>query len=139
MNSRNLKLVASVGLAVMVTVATGCAGIGMHSDAPADEVVRERAQAWADDLRAGKLEDAWALTSPAYRQFTSAEQYKVQVAGSTRWTSAVVNSVKCAEDICDVALMVEYHIKRLDLNNQTMLEQKWVQVAGEWWLHVPAK
>ncbi len=139
MNSKNLNLLASVGLAVIVSVATGCAGLGMKSNLPPDEVVRERAQAWADDLLAGKVEGAWALTSPSYRQFASAEQYKAQVAGSRRWTSAVVNSVKCAEDVCDVGLLVDYHVQRLGMSNQSMLEQKWVQVDGDWWLHVPAK
>jgi hypothetical protein len=139
MSSKKRKLLTRMALAVIVTVASGCAELGKRFNMPADEEVRLRAQAWADDVLAGDVESAWALTSPAYRQFSSAQRYKGEVAGTGRWTRAVVESVHCSEDACDVGLMVDYSIKRYNITNQRVLEQKWILVDGDWWLYVPVK
>jgi len=139
MSNRNLSFFVRMALIAIVFAVAGCGKLGLWSNLPPEEIVRERAQAWADDLLAGDVESAWELTSPAYRQFASAGQYKGQVAGTGRWTSAVVDSVRCSEDVCEVGLKVDYHIKRFDMSNQRVLEQKWIQVDGDWWLYVPVK
>ncbi len=138
-SSKTLALLVNAALALIVTVVAGCADLGMKPDMPADEAVRLRAQAWADNLRAGDIEAAWAVTSPSYRQFSTWKQYYPHVQGSGNWTSAVVDSVQCTEDVCDVSVMVEYELKTLKLSNRRALDYKWVRVDGEWWLHVPAK
>jgi hypothetical protein len=139
MNNRSLNFLSKTALAVIVAFASGCAELGLRSNLPPEEVVRERAQTWADELLAGDIEGAWALTSPSYRQFSSWKQYFTFVQGSGRWTSATVDSVKCAEDVCDVSLMVEYEVKRMGMTNRRGLDSKWVKVDGDWWLHVPPK
>ena len=139
MSSINTNTLVRLGLAVFVTIVAGCADIGMKSDLAPQEVVKSRAQAWADALLAGDLDKAWAFTSPSYRQFSSAKEYSPHVQGSGRWTSAKVDSVQCTEDVCDVSVMVEYHIQTLKMSNRRPLDYKWVLVDGEWWLHVPAK
>lgn len=139
MSSKNLNFLARMALVVLITVACGCAELGMQSNMPPDQVVRQRAQAWADSLLAGDIEGAWKLTSPSYRQFSSWKQYYNFVQGSGRWNSATVDSVQCVEDVCDVSVMVEYEIKRMGVTNQRDLEFKWIKVDGDWWLHVPPK
>ena len=133
------SLVVNMGMAVMITLATGCAEMGLKPDGPADEVVRQRAQLWADNLRAGDIEGAWALTSPSYRQFSTWKQYYPFVQGSGHWTSATVDTVKCTEDVCDVSIMIEYELRNLKVANKRALDYKWIEVDGDWWLHVPAK
>jgi hypothetical protein len=139
MTSQYRGFLSGAGLALILGFVGGCASVGTQSQLPPEEIVRLRAQAWADDLRAADIEGAWAFTSPTYRQFSTADQYHFLVLGSARWTSAVVDSVKCAEDVCDVGIMVEYHIPRLKLSNRRVLEYKWVEAEGDWWLHVPSK
>ena len=139
MNSKNLNFMASMAVAVIVIVASGCEELGKRWNMPVDEEVRLRAQAWADHLIAGDIEGAWALTSPSYRQFSTWQQYNPRVQGSSNWTSATVDSVRCTEDVCDVSVMVEYELRTMKMSNRRPLDYKWVNVSGDWWLHVPAK
>ncbi len=138
MNSKTFNLLASMALA-MGALATGCAEFGLKPGLPADEVVRQRAQLWADNLRADNIEGAWALSSPSYRQFSTWKQYYTFVQGSGRWTSATVDTVHCSEDVCEVSVMVKYEVKHMNMTNERALDYKWVKVDGDWWLHVPAK
>jgi len=139
MSRRKLKLLGLAAVAVYVVLSSGCAQFGKKPDLPPEEAVRLRAQAWADALLAGDLQGAYALTSPTYRQFASAGLYNVLVAGSANWTSAVVDSVYCEEDVCDIRVMVEYQLKQYNMTNRRPLPYKWVKVGGDWWLYVPAK
>ncbi len=139
MNNRNLYFLAKTALAVIITFASGCAELGLKANLPPEEVVRERAQTWADELLAGDIEGAWALTSPSYRQFSTWKQYYRSMQGSSNWTSATVDSVECTEDVCDVLLMVEYELKTMKMTNRRALDYKWIKAGGDWWLHVPAK
>lgn len=132
------NLVVKMGLVLTLAVAAGCASTGAGGMLP-EEAVRLRAQAWADELLAHDFEGAWALTSPGYRQFSTAKDYKATVLGSARWTSAVVKTVSCAEDVCAVGVEVEYTIPRLHMSNKRLLDYKWLQDANDWWLYVPAK
>jgi hypothetical protein len=131
---------ARISLALSILfLAAACAEIGTKSSSSPEEAVRLRAQAWADALLAGDLQGAWAYTSPHYRQFSDSKDYSRFVLGSGRWSSAVVDSVVCAEDVCDVTIMVEYEIKLMKITNRRPLDYKWVLVDSEWWLHVSAK
>ena len=136
-NGRTRNLLAAIGLLAVTAGMIGCAATGVQ--APPEEAVRLRAQAWADELLARDFQGAWEFTSPSYRQFTPVDKYKVRVLGSSRWTSAKVYSVSCEEDVCNVTLEVEYKIPRLNMNNKRALEYKWLETEGNWWLHVPPR
>lgn len=138
-SSKTTSLLACMATAVIVTLAAGCADLGMKPDLAADEAVRQRAQLWADNLLVDDIEGAWALTSPSYRQFTTWKQYYPHVQGSGRWTSATVGTVQCTEDVCEVSVMVEYEVKQMQMTNKRALDYKWIEVDGDWWLHVPAR
>lgn len=140
MTTKYLRFLARMSLALaVVLLAAGCAEFGAKSHLPPEEAVRLRAQAWADALLAGDLQGAWAYTSPHYRQFSTSKDYSRFVLGSGRWSSAVVDSVRCTEDVCDVKIIVEYEIKLMKMANRRPLDYKWVLVDSEWWLHVSSK
>lgn len=140
MTSKPLKLLAKAAIAIAIALlVAGCAKYGAQSQLPPEESVKLRAQAWADALLAGDLQGAWAYTSPNFRQFSTSKDYSRFVLGSGRWTSAVVDSVTCAEEACDVRIVIEYEMKRMKMTNRRPLDYKWVWVDSEWWLHVPSK
>jgi hypothetical protein len=140
MTGKHLKYLAKPVLAMtMLVLASGCGDFGGKPHLPPDEAVKARAEAWADALLAGDLQGAWAYTSPNFRQFSSAKDYSRFVLGSGRWTSAVVDTVHCADDVCEVTIIIEYDIKRMKMTNRRPLDYKWVLVDGDWWLHVPSK
>lgn len=132
------KQVCRLGLVATLAAAAGCSSLGGGAQLPQD-AVRERAQAWLDAVMAEKFAAAWEYTSPNYRQFSSAEDYVSVVQGSARWTSATVDSVTCTEDVCDVGIMVEYKIAKLNVQNRRSLPYKWVLIDKEWWLYVPPR
>ena len=103
-----------------------------------EEVVRERAQAWADALLAKDLEAAYQFTSPNYRQFSAVGKYHARVAGAGNWREAAVADVDCSEQICDVKMIVKYYIPQMKMVNETRLDYRWVELDGAWWLYVPA-
>jgi hypothetical protein len=139
MKSERRKVMVKAGLVLMALLALGCSDSGeKHQESP-EEAVKLRAQAWADDLLEGDLQGAWAYTSPHFRQFSTSKDYSTYVLGSGRWTSAVVDAVQCAEEVCDVSIVIEYEIKQINSTNRRPLDYKWVRIDGEWWLHVPAK
>jgi hypothetical protein len=136
-SGKTRNLWAAIGLLAATGGMTGCATTGVQ--APPEEAVKLRAQAWADELLAHDFQGAWEFTSPSYRQFTPVDKYKARNLGTSRWTSAKVYSVSCEDDVCDVTLEVEYKIPRLNMSNKRALEYKWLETEGNWWLHVPAK
>lgn len=139
MKSERLVVMAKAGLVLVTMLVVGCSDSGAKRHKSPEEAVTVRAQAWADHLLEGNLEGAWAYTSPQFRALSSSKDYTRQVLGSGRWNSAVVDSVQCAEEVCDVKIAIEYEIKQMKITNQRHLDYKWVLVDGEWWLHVPAK
>jgi uncharacterized protein YceK len=132
-----MKRTAILVAALALLTLGGCAGL--MTQATPEEQVRQRAQAWADTLLEGNLKEAWAFTSPAYRQFSGPGQYNVEVAGATRWTAAQVDAVECAEDVCEVSVLVSYEIKRLGMKNTRPLDYKWLKADRDWWLYVPIR
>ena len=139
MKSVNLRFWVLPAIAVWVAFASGCAGLGKQEDLPPEEAVRLRAQAWADALLARDLAGAYAFTSPNYRQYASPGSYNMFVGGSASWTSAVVDSVQCEDEVCDVRVMIEYRLPQYKVSNRRPLDYKWLKVDGAWWLYVPAK
>lgn len=137
MNGVNFKFWALPAVAMWVALSSGCANFGKKQDLPPEEAVQLRAQAWADALLARDLAGAYALTSPNYRQFASMQRYGRRVAGSSRWTSAVVESVQCDDDVCDTRIRIDYTIKRMKISNSRLVDYKWVRADDEWWLYVP--
>lgn len=116
-------------------VISGCASITPDNRSP-EEIVAERAQAWADALLEGDLSGAYAFTSPSYRQFASVGRYNARIHGTSRWTSANVDSVTCEPEVCTVRIWVEYSVPQLGVEARRPRDYRWVQSEGAWWLYV---
>ena len=133
------KQLGIVALALLVALSGGCALGGKKPDLPPEDAVKIRAQAWADAVMARNVEAAYGFTTPNYRDFASAQRYAAEVAGSLLWTAIEVESVECDEDVCAVRLMIDYKFKKYGIKNSRVAEYKWLQLAGQWWLYVPAR
>ena len=133
MSILNLNFNRVIALVAGLLVA-GCASLGPEK--PAEEQVRERAQAWADALLDNDLEGAYALTSPNYRDFASMGVYHARVVGTGTWKTAEVTNVECSEDVCDVTLMLEYFARQVNVDVRRPRTYRWVKSDGQWWLYV---
>lgn len=116
-------------------VLAGCAALGPR---PAEEVVRERAQARWNALVAGKFEDAYGYLSPASRSVVSLQRFKASIGGAATWKGAEVHSVTCNQpERCTVSIKVRYQpaLRAASLGTiETSVEETWLLDAGQWWL-----
>jgi len=128
-------ITAGLGLARAVLL-SGCAGLG--TDRPAEEVVRERAQAWADALLDDDLKAAYQYTSPGYRSYATAGTYHARVAGAGRWKKAEVRQVTCVEKACEVTFTLEYRSPKAGADVRRLRQYRWINLKGQWWLYVSA-
>lgn len=124
-------------LVMLVSLAAlfGCA-TSMNANLAPDEIVAKRAQGWADALLNKDLQGAYEYTSPNYRSYASVGRYNARVAGTVVWDKAEVYKVQCDSELCDVWIMVEYTSQRTGVEVRRPREYQWVQVKGQWWLHV---
>ena len=121
--------------AVLALLLSACAGLGVN--APPEEIVAKRAQAWADAAKDGDYKTAYTYTSPNYRKFRPAGAYHANVGGASIWKSATVSRVACEEEgVCQVRLLVEYPLTQADVYVKTRRDQKWLEIDGKWWLYV---
>ncbi len=128
-----LPAMALVSLAMLA----GCAGLGGPAATP-EEVVRERANAWAAALLDGDIKTAFSYTSPGYRMFSDWGRYHARVQGASSWETAAVRDVICpSETACDVTLILEYSIPKMSVDVRRARTYTWVLSEGEWWLYVP--
>lgn len=116
-------------------VLAGCAGLAAR---PAEDVVRERAQARWNLLLAGKLDEAYAYLSPASRVVVSPQRFRSSFGGVVSWQSAEVHKVECKQtDRCTVSITVRYRplLRGGSLSNiETSVEEIWLHDGGQWWL-----
>ena len=123
--SNVLRRIALVGL--VITVA-GCATMDTK---PKEEVVKERAQARADAMVAGKFKAVYEFYSPTARKTM---QYEDFVLGTKmgNWKGATVDRVQCSsEDLCDVDLTVDFAHRLARIKGP--LRQTWIREGNSWW------
>lgn len=123
---------------VMVLALAGCSSIGSVGNKAPEDLVRERAQAWADAASSGDWRLAYTYTSPGYRQTATAGRYHAQIAGARSWLSATVRDVECVESSCKVTFILEYKAREMDMIIRRPRQYTWVESEGQWWLYIPA-
>lgn len=134
MERNTLKPITGLVLALPLLL-SGC--VGLFTKKPAEEQVRERAQAWADALLEGDLQGAYRYTSPSYRSYASVGAYHARVQGTARWDKAEVETVECpTEHLCEVTFLLEYPGLRGDGTVRRSRSYKWVESQGGWWIYV---
>lgn len=115
-----------------VLLAGGCAVL---PSADPEEVVRSRATEFAVAVRAGEFEEAYAMTTPAYRSVTRPSRFASEYAGAPNWINAEVAKVECAEERCEVRLLITYRLMRPAIENTRPIQQVWLQSDGKWYLY----
>lgn len=117
----------------------GCAGTADMSHLPPEEQVSLRAQAWADALMAGEINEAYSFTSPVYRKTSTVGRYFSRVAGVGNWVSMNVDSVSCRDEVCDVRFLLKYKQTRMKTVNTRPMNYRWVNSDGQWWLYISSR
>jgi hypothetical protein len=125
----------------IVAAAAALSGLGCSSLGPAavertpEEIVTERAAARWSALLRGDTATAYQYLSPAYRAVVSPELYRGRFGGGIRWREIEAVTADCAAERCDVGVVVKYEAPRWKIVNSRKLEEVWILVDGQWWLH----
>lgn len=137
-------------LLVSVTLAAGLlagcaapgAGVGTTSavatPAKAEEAVRVRAQQRWDWLVAGKYEDAYAYTTPAFRGLNAAPSYRNRFGNGASWAGARVQKVECATpERCTVQVAVDTRVVARGFRDPitSSLVETWLLEEDQWWYY----
>ena len=131
------------------SVLAGCATPGTASapasattavtaPAKAEDAVRARAQQRWDWLVAGKYEDAYTYTTPAFRGLNTAQNYRNRFGTGASWAGARVQSVECATpERCTVQVAVDTRVAVRGFREPitTSVVETWLLEEGQWWYH----
>lgn len=138
------SLLASVALAagLLAGCAAPGAGVGTTSavstPAKAEDAVRVRAQQRWDWLVAGKYEDAYTYTTPAFRGLNPAPSYRNRFGTGASWTGARVQNVECATpERCTVQVAVDTRVVARGFREPitSSLVETWLLEEGQWWYY----
>lgn len=130
-----LKLAGLAGLCLLTLAA--CA---TTSPAARDKLIEKRAQARWDALLANDYAAAYGFLSPGYRSTTSVTDFEIDVRSRrVRYQSAEYKGHSCEESTCTVQMMVGYRVVRPvqglpEWKSSSLIEERWILSAGEWWL-----
>src|SRR5688500_12406959 len=97
-----MRAAAYVVLAVLLVVCPACGGAD-PTNSPSAAVI-----AFADALREGRDEDAYALMSEEYRQRVSLREFKRRLRDHPEETEEVVASLALSEDMVEEEAQIEY-------------------------------
>lgn len=113
---------------------SGCAGVPQADDP--ETLVKQRAQQRLDLLMAGRVEESFRYTTPAYQQGRGLAFYTRAYAGVSSWNKAEVTGVNCTGARCEVSLRVRYPAIRGGFENERSLDERWIEVDGNWYLYL---
>ena len=126
-----LSVKRRLAVCVAGVVMAGVAGCTAFQPRPAEEVVKERAQARWDALVKGDTKTAYTFFSPGSRAVLTPEGW----ASTLRlgfWKSAEVEKVTCRlQDACDVQVRIEYEFQ--GRRTKTPLGETWIKEGSDWW------
>ena len=133
--------------ALAASVLAGCAAPGAGSapaataataPAKAEDTVRVRAQQRWDWLVAGKYQDAYTYTTPAFRGLNPADTYRNRFGTGASWAGARVQNVECATaERCAVQVAVDTRVVARGFRDPitTTVVETWLLEDGQWWYH----
>ena len=125
----------------------GCAAPGAGSSsaaAPAasttkvENAVSVRAQQRWDWLMAGKFDDAYTYTTPAYRALNTAQDYRNRFSSGAKWVDPKVDSVTCESDKrCRVKIVLGIQVAARGFTKPTrsVIIETWLPEDGQWWFY----
>lgn len=122
---------SSILLAALLTYGCNAPESALPPEQQVTEKAEERWQAMIDR----DLERAYSFLSPAYRQAVPLDMYRGRIGSAVDWQDAKVESVDCRDEMCKVAVRVDYlhksSMNRYDVS--TLLEEKWILADNKWW------
>jgi hypothetical protein len=127
-------LLELMGAAIVVA---GCATApGIHTQSayagkPIEDQVRDRAAKRWQALIAGDLDAAYGFFSPATKATYPIELYRVKMRPGM-WRDAKVEMVKCADQVCDVTVVLTLDHSRLK-GIVTPVAERWIVQDGLAW------
>ena len=125
----------------------GCAAPGAGSSsaaAPAasttkvENAVSVRAQQRWDWLMAGKFDDAYTYTTPAYRALNTAQDYRNRFSSGAKWVDPKVDSVTCeGDERCRVKIVLGIQVPARGFTKPTrsVIIETWLPEDGQWWFY----
>lgn len=125
---------ALVALALLSSALIGCAGVPTTPE----QIVHQRSQDYWQARLAGKLDTAYALTTPSYRKLRTAEQFRKQHGSAAAVQEVTVTGVQCEAARCTarVQLKVKAPIPGMERTPvSTYTNEVWLLEDGQWWLH----
>ena len=137
-----------VATALAASLLAGCAAPGaVSSSAPAaavltpakaEDAVRVRAQQRWDWLMAGKFDDAYTYTTPAYRALNTAQDYRNRFSSGAKWVDPKVDSVTCESgERCTVKIVLGIQVAARGFTKPTrsVIIETWLPEDGQWWFY----
>lgn len=119
------RLVAAALLAALVA---GCAT--SPPPRPAQEIVKDRAQARWNALVQGDVKAAYEFFSPGSRITMSLADFASGIRVGF-WKEVAVDKVECDADRCEVSTTIEYEFRGSRI--KTPNRETWVRDGSDWW------
>lgn len=110
----------------MVAVA-GCATV----PATPEQIVMRRASERWESLLARDTDRAYAMLTPAFRQLTTPDQYRI-ARKDGRWVAAKVLDVNCVENTCKANVRIDFTLPGGQIGT-THMDENWINEQGSWW------
>lgn len=123
-----------MSLIVLAVVLAGCASI---SPMKPEEAVSIRSQLYWSAIIAGKWDEAYSYTSPAYRLAVDAFHYRKKHDGFVKYQQAEVITSTCEEaDVCKVAVRLNVIIMDAKMVTVKTIEERWLKDSGQWYRYI---
>ena len=122
----------------LVAAAVALSGCAAFAPATPEQAVEKRATTYWKARIAGEYEKAYALSSPAYRNVKTAQQFRMQFGAGANVLGAEVYKVTCEQQKCTarMKLTVKPAVIQLKLDTIPMyLDEIWLLEDGQWWIH----
>lgn len=120
---------------VTVLALAGCATSVAMSD---EERVAARADQRWKAMISGDWAAAYSFSTPAYRKAVSLDQFIGSHTGAVSRQGHEVRSVKCAEDVCEAMIRLQYKVMLPGMvkgaGASTDYAERWVREDGQWYV-----
>ncbi len=121
-------------LAGLALVLSACGG-----PSEPEQTLEERVLARWEHMIERDFEAAWEYYTPGFRQTTPRLDFAHDMTRRpVRWTAAEVVGTDCEEELCRVAVELEYRVPGAPSGQSGMrlsrtIEDQWVLLDGQWW------
>lgn len=120
----------------VAAVLMGCAASNV-SPQSAEEVVKQRSDAFWQARSRDDAQAAYLFTSPSYRQVYDVKQFRIDYAGKSMASQREIVSVQCDTDytVCTVKQKLQAFFPFLNgLSTDVYVDETWLKDEGQWWV-----